>query len=118
VTKREPGAIPKGLTSKYAVRMPHPECVKYHAFKIEYAQGEDGRTWRRIYREAHRYNRLHWSTITRWHIADPYEWFPAPSIAEQPGVRRQNTMARVPALDVYLIKGEFVVLQRPTTKKD
>jgi hypothetical protein len=117
---RDPQALPKGLTLKYAVRMPDPECVRLKAFKIEYAQGEDGRTWRRIYREhPHGYNRLHWSSITRWHIADPYEWFPAPNIAEQPGVRRQNTLARVPALDVYLIKGEFVILPRPQpTKKD
>jgi hypothetical protein len=115
--RREAGAIPKGLTTKYAIRLPHEECVKLEAFKIEYAQGEDGRTWRRIHRKGGRfrgYNSLRFTEVTRWHIAAPYEWFPALSPEEVQKARKQNQLARVPkGLDVYLIKGRYEIVLRP-----
>lgn len=118
--RRDPSSpTPKGLTVKYAVRRPHPDCERLHAFKIEYALDEDGRRWQRVHREHARqpyrgqYSAC-WVDCTGWHIADPYEWFPGPDPARLEGSRVQNTRARVPKFDVYLIDGRRIILPKPS----
>lgn len=114
--------LPKGLVVKWAIR-PHSspeaakECFRLHAFKIEYAQDDEGRIWRRIHRETRFRGRAPWQRFTevvRWHIADMYEWFPGADPATISGARPQNTRARPPKnIDVYLIDDKPVVLMRP-----
>lgn len=112
----------KGLVPKYAVyqhssREANEECRKLGAFKIEYAQDEEGRVWRRIVRAKHLGFRRFTET-TRWHIADMYAWFPGADPATFDGARRQNTRARTPKREeVYLIDGKPAVFVRETLDK-
>jgi hypothetical protein len=110
----------KGLYDKYAVRHPHPAAcaIGHDVVKVEFAKDEEGRLWRRIHRSA--YGRRwggygqHWTAVTRWHIADPWAWFPGADPSSIEGARKQNTRARPPAkVDVYLIQGRIDIVQRP-----
>lgn len=105
------------LLNKYAVRRPHPDCEALgpRVWKVEYATDEEGRLWRRIFHET---GRMYWgkpmTAVIRWHIADPWAWFPGADAASRPGVRLQNTRARPPRkVDVYLCGGVLDILPRP-----
>ncbi len=109
----------KGLVTKYAIYPWSPdesgaECQRLRAMKIEYAQDEEGRIWRRIKREKPGPHWTKYSELTRWHVADMYAWFPGESPSTFAGARRQNTRARPPKkLDVYLIDDRPAVFLRP-----
>lgn len=109
----------KGLLPKYVVRLPHPDCVANKVDMIEYAQDEEGRLWRRftVYRWAWGRVGQRWSTVTRWHIADMYAWFPGADPSSIDGARKANQRARPPRkLDVYLVNGQVEIVVRPITK--
>lgn len=108
----------KGLVPKYAVypnssAEANKECRDLRADKIEYAQDDEGRVWRRITRYTSRYSWKNFSETTRWHVADMYAWYPGGDPAGIDGARRQNTRARPPKkADVYLIDGKPKVFAR------
>lgn len=112
-------ALPKGLVPKYAVGLysskeAAEECHRLRAIRIEYAQDDEGRIWRRIKREKPGPRWTQYTEMVRWHVADMYAWFPGEDLAKAPGVRRQNRAARPPAkLDVYLVDDKPMVLLRP-----
>lgn len=108
----------KGLVPKYAV-WPHSsreaseECRRLNAVKIEYAQDDDGRIWRRIKREKAGPKWANYHELIRWHVADMYAWFPGEDPVTKDGARRQNTRARPPKkIEVYLIDGKPAVFVR------
>ena len=108
----------KGLVPKYAV-YPHSsreaseECRRLRAEKIEYAQDEEGRVWRRIKRLKRSPRWTKYYETVRWHIADMYEWFPGADPATFDGARRQNTRARPPKkVEVYLVDDRITVFMR------
>lgn len=104
----------KGLTAKYTVR-DSEEVARLRADKIEYTVDSEGRLWRRVYWRRPSPRGSYWWTVTRWHVADPYSWFPGPDPATLAGARPANRRARVPKLDVYWIDGQYVLDARLDT---
>ena len=108
----------KGLVPKYAVypnssAEANKDCRELRADKIEYAQDDEGRIWRRITRYTSRYGWRNFSETTRWHVADMYAWYPGEDPAQISGARRQNTRARPPKkTEAYFINNKVSTFVR------
>ncbi len=103
----------KDLTAKWQVWANQmPELAREGAYKADFAYDEDGRLWRRLYRQDMRHRRPV-SKVTPWHIADAYTWFPAGVLKPHDKARLSNTRARLPkGFDRYIAKGERIEVAR------